>query len=82
MKLGEPVLKLLSKVYEPSTMVEKTFGRYDMAFQTDREGRPVMLFMGSKQENGKIKGERFSRRLVFDESGKVIKDHWDNQGKI
>lgn len=82
MKLGEQVLAILRRTYEPSAMVERKLGRYDLAFQTDREGRPVLLFMGSKQANGRIKGERYSRRLLFDENGKVLKDHWDNQGKI
>jgi hypothetical protein len=81
MVLGEAVLKILSKVYEPSTMVETKFKRYDMAFRTDEAGRPILLFIGTKDEAGKIKGERFARRLATDNEGKIIKDHWDNKGK-
>ena len=81
MALKEPILKLLSRTYGSSTMVEQRFGRYDMAFKTDESGRPILLFLGTKDENGKINGERYARRMVFDKQGKLIKDHWDNKGK-
>jgi hypothetical protein len=81
MEVGAPILKILNKIYEPSTLVELRFNRYDLAFKTDNEGRPVVLFLGKKDKNGIIKGERFSRRLVTDEEGNTIKDHWDHKGK-
>jgi hypothetical protein len=79
--LKPPLLKLLNKVYEASAMLEQRFGRYDLAFKTDEKGRPILLFIGEKDPNGKIKGERYARRLVFDKEGNIIKDHWDNKGK-
>jgi hypothetical protein len=82
MKIGEPLLKILKKTYQPGELIRQGFGRYDLAFKTDEQGRPVLLFIGKADEYGVITGERFSRRLVFDASGKVLKDHWDNQGKI
>ncbi|MGV3703996.1 MAG: hypothetical protein ACO1NU_01350 [Arcticibacter sp.] len=81
MELGEPIMKILNKVYEPDAMVEQTYKRYDLAFKTDEEGRPVLLFMGKKDANGNVKGERFARRLKHDQSGQVIKDHWEHKGK-
>lgn len=81
MVLGEEILKILNKVYEPSIMVETQFKRYDLSFRTDEAGRPILLFIGTRDEMGKIKGERFARRLATDSEGKVIKDHWDNKGK-
>jgi hypothetical protein len=33
------------------------FQRYDLAFKTDETGRPVLLFIGKKDDQGKIKGE-------------------------
>lgn len=81
MELGEEVLKVLNKMYEPSSMIETKFKRYDLAFKTDDAGRPILLFMGEKDEHGKIKGERFARRLKLGANGEVIKDHWDNKGK-
>lgn len=81
MVLGEEILKILNKVYEPLTMVETKFKRYDMAFKTDEDGRPILLFIGTKDETGKIKGERFARRLASNDKGEIIKDHWDNKGR-
>lgn len=80
--LKEPIMKLMNRTYEPQRIVELTFGRYDLAFKTDPQGRPVLLFMGKKDPaTGKIKGERFARRLVQDEGGQLLKDHWDNKGR-
>jgi hypothetical protein len=79
--LKEPILKILNKIYEPSTMVEVKFKRYNLAFKTDESGRPILLFMGEKDSLGKIQGERYARRLVFDTLGNVVKDHWDHKGK-
>ena len=81
MKLGKQIFKIVDKNYEPSKMIEAKFERYDMAFKTDESGRPILLFIGQKDESGMIKGEKFARRLVTDTQGKVIKDHWDNKGK-
>lgn len=82
MKLGAALIKVLAKPYAPEQLVQQRFGRYDLAFKTDDQGRPVVLFLGKADADGKIRGERFARRLQTDENGKVIKDHWDNKGKI
>jgi hypothetical protein len=81
MKLGKDVYKVLEKTYEPDTVIERKMGRYHLAFKTDNFGRAILLFVGKADDHGKIKGERFARRLVTDSTGKVIKDHWDNMGK-
>jgi hypothetical protein len=81
MKVGDKLLKVLSKKYTPSTMVNKKFGRYDLAFKTDEDGNPILLFIGQLDKDDQIKGERFSRVMVRDKEGKLIKDHWDNKGK-
>jgi len=73
MKLGPQLLALLDKQYTPSQLTEMVFQRYDLAFKTDETGRPVLLFIGKKDGQGKIKGERFARQA---------KGHWDNKGKI
>jgi hypothetical protein len=81
MKLGPEILKVLQKPYAAGQFVHERSGRYDLAFKTDEQGRPVLLFLGQADADGNIKGERFARRLVTDKDGKVIKDHWDNKGK-
>lgn len=81
-KIGEPLLKKLSKLYEPSSMVHLRFKSYDLAFKTDEEGNPLVLFIGKADKEGTIKGDRYARRLLKDNTGKVIKDHWDYKGKV
>ena len=81
MALGPDLVRLLSKLYDPSSFVERKFRGYDIAFKTDEEGRPILLFIGTKTETGNIRGKRYARRLVMDKDGKVIKDHWDDKGK-
>jgi hypothetical protein len=82
MKIGAPLLKIINKIYQPSGVQELKFGRYDLVLQTDEKGRAILLFFGHKAANGKIRGERFSRHIVTDGQGNIIKDHWDNKGKI
>ena len=82
MRLGAALINLLAKPYAPDQLVQQRFGRYDLAFKTDDQGRPVLLFLGKADADGIIRGERFARRLQTDENGKVIKDHWDNKGKV
>ncbi len=82
MKIGENLLKKLNKQYEPDTMVNLKFRGYDIALKTDEEGNPILMFIGQASENGIIKGDRYARRLLKDESGKVVKDHWDYKGKV
>ena len=79
-ELKDPILKILNKIYEPDSILELRFKRYDLAIKTDAKGRAI--FMGEKDPaTGKIKGDRFARRLIEDPNGKLVKDHWDNKGK-
>lgn len=80
MKIGARLQRLLDKVYPPDTKLEFQLDRTDVVFKTDGEGRPVLLFVGRKDENGQIKGERFARTLKPLPNG-ALKDHWENKGK-
>jgi hypothetical protein len=82
MKIGTQLLKILQKSYAANDMIHKSFGRYDLAFKTDDIGRPVLLYIGKADEHGILKGEQFARRLQTGEDGQIIKDHWDNKGKV
>ena len=81
MKIGDKLLKQLSKKYEPNQLLDRKFERYDISFKTDGDGNPVVLFIGTKGTDGRIKGERFVRVLVRDSNGNVVKDHWDAKGR-
>ena len=78
--LGEGVRKLLNKPYAASSINEITYRGQDIAFKTDNEGRPVLLFIGKKIAPGKIRGERYVRSIIRTSDGK-IKDQWEKKGK-
>ena len=80
MALGAAILKIISKKYPPSTFIERKFQRYDLGFKTDEDGNAIVLFMGKKDESGKIRGRRYARRMVRDKEGNITKDHWDDKG--
>ena len=82
MKMGETLAKKLNRKYEPSAMISLRFRGYDMAVKTDDEGNPILLFIGKANDEGIIKGDRYARRLLKDQEGKFIKDHWDYKGKV
>ena len=79
--LADELQKKLSKLYEPSSLVQMKFGGNDIAFKTGEKGNPVLLFIGKTNPEGKIKGSRYTRVLKFDPKGNKIKDHWDLKGK-
>lgn len=81
MPLSEDLVKKLSKKYEPSSMVEMRFKGNDVAFKTDEQGNPVLLFLGRADEDGTIRGDRYARTLKRDREGRIIKDHWERKGR-
>jgi hypothetical protein len=78
--LGEGVRKLLNKQYPALSINEITYRGRDIAFKTDNEGRPILLFIGKKIAPGKIRGERYVRSMITTSEGK-LKDHWEKKGK-
>ena len=81
MELAEPVLKILRKKYQPSSVIETHYSQYDLTFKTDREGDAIVLTMGRKDEKGQIQGDRFTRRLRQLPNGRIVKEHWEHKGK-
>jgi hypothetical protein len=81
MKIGAHLQKILDKKYAPGAVISRKLGTKNATFKTDGEGNPISLFVGTPDVNGRIKGDRFVRTLIKDQSGNVIKDHWDRKGK-
>ncbi|MDJ1506913.1 hypothetical protein [Xanthocytophaga agilis] len=81
MALSEHLQQKLNKKYAPSAMVDITYKGNDISFKTDAEGNPILLFIGRRDQNGTVKGERYARRFKRDEQGLLIKDHWELKGK-
>lgn len=80
MSLSEAILKKLSRKYNPQTTIHMRHRGKDLVATTDKDGNPIQLFIGRLQENGHVKGERYSRRMVKNAAGELIRDHWDRKG--
>ncbi len=81
MALSEALIKKLAKKFPPGEMSDLVYRGNDLTVKADGDGNAILLFIGKRQEDGHIRGERYARRLLFDESGKAIKDHWELKGK-
>lgn len=81
MKLSEPLIKKLGMPFLPSAMVEMTYKGKDLSVKTDENGNAILLFIGTRQPDGTIRGERYARTLKYDRSGRRIKDHWELKGQ-
>lgn len=81
MKLGPQLIQLLSKTYEPDSLINMKFKSYDIAFKTNSAGEATLLFLGKLDTNEQIKGLRYVRTLVKDQEGRILKDHWELKGK-
>ena len=81
MKLSGHLQHKLRKTYEGSSIISMQYKGTDIAFKTDKDGNPIQLFIGKKNEEGIIKGERYTRTLKRDGNGAIIKDHWELKGK-
>lgn len=82
MKIGDKLRKELSKKLAPSSTIDRKFGKYDLTLKTDEAGNAILAFLGNRESNGDIKGYRYVRTLIRDQQGIVVKDHWDNHGKV
>ena len=81
MKLSEKLLKKINGRFLPSSMVPMQFGKNDMILKTDEHGNAIQMFIGKADEAGRIKGDRYSRVMVYDRQGHLIRDHWERKGK-
>ena len=81
MKLSEDLLKKLNKQYEASATVPFRYRNNDIVVRTDKEGNAVQAFIGKAGEDGTIRGDRYSRSMIRDREGKLIKDFWERKGK-
>ncbi len=81
MKLNPALINIISKQYEPCSLIKSYFRGKDIAFKTDEKGNAILLFVGKEDKNGIIKGERYLRTLKYEMDGSVMKDHWELKGK-
>lgn len=80
--IGKRLEAKLAKKYAANATFHERFGNQDITYLTDDQGQVVQLYLGKRKDDGNIKGERFSRRIVKDASGKILRTHWDRMGKV
>lgn len=81
--LGEDLIKKLSKIYPPSKRIDDNFRGKDITFITNENGEPVTLYIGKRSEDGSIKGDLYTRKIIRSADGYSIeKSHWDNKGRV
>ena len=73
----------LNKTYEPSARIEDVFKGNAITFITNDAGEPVTVFIGKRNPDGSIHGERYVRRIQRETGSTLIKkSHWENKGKV
>jgi hypothetical protein len=83
MAMNAKLEEKLNKTYAPSSRIDDIFKGNAITFITNEAGEPVTLFIGKRNPDGSINGERYVRRIQREEGSNVIKkSHWDNKGKV
>jgi hypothetical protein len=83
MALNPALEAKLAKTYAAAAKIEDNFRGKDITFITDKTGQAITLFIGKRNPDGSITGERYARRLQYAPDGVTItKSHWDFKGKV
>ena len=83
MPLNSTLEKRLSKKYTPSTTLEDTYNGKDITIVTNENGDAITLFIGKRNPDGSIAGERYTRRIQYaPDNTSIVKSHWDLKGKV
>ncbi|MDB5263366.1 MAG: hypothetical protein JWQ14_2649 [Adhaeribacter sp.] len=83
MPLNPALEAKLAKTYEAAARLDESFRGKDITFVTDKTGQAITLFIGKRNPDGSIAGERYARRLQYALDGvTIIKSHWDYKGKV
>lgn len=72
----------LAKKYEPHAKINDVFHGNDITFLTNELGEAITLYIGKRKDNGFIEGEYYYRTLQKNAEGKIVRSHWDRQGKV
>lgn len=81
MALSDDLIKKLKQKFEASTTIQFRYRTNDVVVQSDEEGNAIRAFIGKENDEGIIKGDRYSRILKRNKEGNIIKDHWERKGK-
>lgn len=83
MPLQPALEEKLAKPYNPSSNIDDVFRGKDITFITNKAGEAVTLFIGKRNPDGSIAGERFVRKIQYaPDKVTILKSHWENKGKV
>jgi hypothetical protein len=83
MSLNPALEAKLAKPYAASARLDESFRGKDITFITDKAGQAVTLFIGKRNPDGSIAGERYVRHIQYAPDGQtIVKSHWDFKGKV
>lgn len=73
----------LARTYPPDATIAEAFRGKDLTIITNDKGQAVTVFIGKRNADGSIAGERYVRHLQYEADGTTIrKSHWDLKGKV
>jgi hypothetical protein len=80
----QPALEAkLARIYTPDATIVEAFRGKDLTIITNDKGQAVTLFIGRRNADGSIAGERYVRRLHYEPDGiTILHSHWDLKGKV
>lgn len=80
----QPALEAkLERIYAPDATIADAYHGKDLTIVTNDKGQAVTLFIGKRNADGSIAGDRYVRRLQYEPDGVTIrKSHWDLKGKV
>jgi len=81
MPLSDDLIKKLKRKFEPSTTTQFRYRTNDVVVQSDDDGNAIRMFIGKADDEGIVKGDRYSRTFKKDREGNIIKDHWERKGR-
>lgn len=80
----QPALEAkLARSYPPDASIAEAFRGKDLTIITNGNGQAITCFIGKRNADGSIAGERYVRRLQHEPDGITIrKSHWELKGKV
>lgn len=83
MPLGTDLETKLTKKFTPDSRVEDNFRGKDLTLVINKAGDAITLFIGKRNPDGSITGERYVRKIQYaSDKETIIKSHWELKGKV
>lgn len=83
MPLGTDLEARMAKKFPPDSRVEENFRGKDITVVINSAGDATTLFIGKRNPDGSITGERYVRRIQYAPDKETItKSHWELKGKV